>query len=247
VNKNMEKMYAERKANIAVFRGCRYNCVYCAFKKMLKLSKCQKCRDFEPHSHMGVLQRKPPKTKKGEFLTVGLSSDISFMDVNEFCEVLDYCSKWGDRTFLIQSKNPAYFLQFAHRITSNVIIGTTVESNRLITDQSWGTTTCFYDRGDGGFEPISQGPSAALRYEAMRLYAGRKSITIEPIIDFDADVMEKYVRDIKPEILWIGFNSRPKKNVLPEPDLYKLDTFVGRLKKEGIDVKLKLIREPYVR
>lgn len=240
----MEKMYAERKGNIAVFRGCGFNCCYCAFQRMLKLSKCQECRDFKPHSHMEGLQRTPPKTKQGEFLTVGLSSDISFMDVNDFCDVLDYCSKWGDRTFMIQSKNPGYFLQFAHRITSNVIIGTTIESNRLITDKAWGTTTCIYDRGDHGYEPISQAPSSNRRYEAMKLYNGRKTVTIEPILDFDIDVMEKYIKDIKPEIVWIGYDSRPEKNRLPEPTLYKLDMFVGRLQDSGINVKLKLNREP---
>jgi hypothetical protein len=192
---------------------------------------------------MEVLQRTPTKTRHGEFLTMGLSSDISFMDVNDFCDVLDYCSKWGDRTFLIQSKNPGYFLQFAHRITSNVIIGTTIESNRLITDRAWGTTTCFYDRGDNSYKLISQAPSSDLRYEAMRLYNGRKAITIEPILDFDIDVMEKYIRDIKPEIVWIGYDSRPENNRLPEPTLYKLDMFVGRLRDSGINVKLKLIRE----
>lgn len=240
----MEKMYAERKGNVAVFRGCGFNCCYCAFQRMLKLSKCQECRDFKPHSHMEVLQRTPPKTSPGEFLTVGLSSDISFMDVNEFCDVLDYCSKWGDRTFLIQSKNPGYFLQFAHRITSNVIIGTTIESNRLITDRVLGTTT-FYDRGDHGYvEPISQAPSSSLRYEAMKAYSGRKAVTVEPILNFDIDVMEKYIRDIKPEIVWIGNDSHPKKNRLPEPSLYKLYMFVMRLQDSGINVRLKLIREP---
>ncbi len=237
-------MYKERKANIAAFRGCGFNCVYCAFSKMLKLSSCPMCKSFKPHSHMEVLGRIPPKTSEGEFLTIGLSSDISFMDVNNFCDVLDYCSKYGDRTFLIQSKNPGYFLQFAHRITSNVIIGTTIESNRLITDRSWETTTCFYDRGDNGYEPISQAPSFSLRDEAMKLYNGRKAVTIEPILDFDIDAMEKCIKEIKPEIVWIGYDSHPEKNNLIEPSLYKVDQFVKRLKDAEINVKLKLIRNP---
>lgn len=78
----------------------------------------------------------------------------------------------------------------------------------------------------------------------MRSLSGRKAVTIEPILDFDMDVMEKYIKDIKPEIVWIGYDSHPEKNRLPEPTLYKLDTFVGRLKESGINVRLKLIREP---
>ncbi len=240
----MGRMYAERKGNIAVFRGCGFNCCYCAFRRMLKLSNCQKCRNFEPHSHMEVLERKPPKTKKGQFLTVGLSSDISFMDDDEFCKVLDYCSKWGDRTFLIQSKNPGYFLGLEHLIPSNVIIGTTIETNRLVTSKSLETNTCFYSDESHYLRPISKAPSSYVRYEAMRSLDCRKSVTIEPILDFDVDIMEKYIKDIKPEIVWIGYNSHPEKNGLPEPTLYKLDKFVGRLKKSGINVRLKLIREP---
>ncbi len=239
----MGRMYAERKGNIAVFRGCAFNCCYCAFRRMLKLSNCQKCRDFEPHSHMEVLEKKPPKTKKGQFLTVALSSDISFMDDDEFCKVLDYCSKWGDRTFLIQSKNPGYFLGLEDRIPSNVIIGTTIETNRLVTS-NLAKNTCFYNDGSHYFIPVSKAPASNIRYEVMLSLDCRKSVTIEPILDFDVDIMEKYIKDIKPEIVCIGYNSHPEKNEMPEPTLYKVDKFVGILKKSGINVRLKLIREP---
>jgi len=206
------------------------------------------CRGFKPHSHMEVLRRTPPRTKEGEFLTIGLSGDISYMDVNDFYGVLDYCSKWGDRTFLIQSKNPGYFLQFAHRITPNIIIGTTIETNRLITDISYGTTTCFYDRGDRdhGFDYISQAPSSKLRYEAMILYNGRKAVTIEPILDFDTAVMSSWIiNKIKPELVWIGYDSLHKRNRLPEPLLAKTQEFIKRLDDAGVSVHQKLIRKAW--
>lgn len=222
-------MYKERKANIAAFRGCDFNCVYCAFSKMLKLSNCPMCKSFKPHSHMEVLGKTPPKTKEGEFLTIGLSSDISFMDVTNFYDVLDYCSKWGDRTFLIQSKNPEWFLQFYHRITSNVIIGTTIESNRF--------------KGIN-YKDLSKGPNSYYRYCAMVKLNCRKAVTIEPILDFNG-VFEKWIQDIKPEIVWIGYDSRPNRNHLPEPTLQKTQELIKCLEDSGISVHQKLIRKAW--
>lgn len=236
----MEKMYAERKGNIAAFRGCRYNCYYCAFQKMLKLSKCQKCRDFEPHSHLEVLQRTPPKTKQGEFLTIGLSGDVSFMYWREMLGVFEFCNKWPDRTFLIQTKNPGIFLLHDGNIPKNLIVGTTIESNRLVSAGN----SCYFERYDHGFEPISQAPSAKQRYEGMLSFDGRKAIIIEPVMGFDIDVLASWVYTINPEIVWVGYDSHPKKNMLTEPSLYKVDSFVGRLRDKGINVRLKFIREP---
>jgi DNA repair photolyase len=37
-------MYPERKGNIAWYRGCAHDCVYCGFKNTLRFQKCTKCQ-----------------------------------------------------------------------------------------------------------------------------------------------------------------------------------------------------------
>jgi len=231
-----KKMYKERKANIAAFRGCDFNCVYCAFRKTLSRLNCTSCVHFKPHAHLETLSHKPPKTKDGEFVTIGLTGDISFMNPTEFKKVIDYCHEWCNVTFLIQSKNPIYFLQFMKDIPDNVIIGTTIESNL---SQWW------YK----GFEPIhyskiSKAPITLDRYKAMLKISCRRAITIEPILVFDWQ-FSNWIKNITPELLWIGYDSKPEHNHLPEPPLAKTQEFIKRLEDADISVHQKLIRKAW--
>ena len=230
-----QRMYKERKANIAVFRGCGFNCTYCAFRNTLSRLNCTSCVHFKPHSHLEVLRKTAPQTRKGEFVTIGLTGDISFMDGEDFNQVLEYCYNHPFTTFLIQSKNPAYFLRWKYVIPENVILGTTLESNL---GQWWGYK---------GFEPIhystiSKAPPPINRFEAMLKLDCRKAITIEPIIDFDADTFPSWITSIQPEIVWVGYDSHPEKNRLHEPPLSKTQEFIKHLEDAGISVHRKLMR-----
>lgn len=231
-----QKMYKERKANIAVFRGCDFNCVYCAFRKTLSRLNCTSCVNFKPHTHLETLSHRPPKTRDGEFVTIGLTGDISFMDPTEFKKVIDYCHEWCNVTFLIQSKNPVYFLQFVKDIPDNVIIGTTIESNL----GQWynGTKPIHYSN-------ISKAPKPIDRFETVLKLSCRKAITIEPALDFDVDTFLSWVITTQPEIVWIGYDSHPEKNRLPEPLLAKTQEFIKRLEDDGISVHQKLIRRAW--
>lgn len=226
----IKKMYSERRENVSVFRGCGYSCSYCAFRTSLRRSPCEKCRTFEPHAHMEVLDRTPPKTRAGEFLTIGLTGDISFMDMADFWEVIEYCRKWRDRTFLIQSKKPWYFLQFLEhimplRIPDNVIIGTTIETNR---------TT----------DTISKASEPVLRGYALNLLNHRTEVTIEPIMDFDLQNMLDWMQALAPEFIYIGYNSNPNIR-LPEPSLSKTIELTEGLRDLGIEVREKLMRKAW--
>jgi DNA repair photolyase len=226
------KMYSERKGNITVFRGCGFSCSYCAFRASLRRSPCEKCRTFEPHAHMEVLKNIPPKTKEGEFISVGFTGDISFMPMTDFWEVIEYCRKWKDRTFLIQSKNPHYFLKYLNFasplcIPDNVIIGTTIETNQ---------TT----------DTISKAPEPALRGHAMKLLERcKKEVTIEPIMDFDLNNMVEWMQAIEPEFVYIGYDSHPERNKLPEPMWSKTQLLIDDLRAAGIEVREKLMREAW--
>jgi DNA repair photolyase len=242
---NDTKMYSERKGNIAVFRGCDFSCIYCAFKNSLKRNSCERCRVFEPHTHMEVLEKIPPKTKEGEFLTVGLTSDISFMNMVDFWKVIEYCRKWKDRTFLIQSKNPAYFLRFQEnilplRIPHNVVIGTTIETNR---DQVWDARTTPRIMSVQ-YSDISKAPPPVQRYEAMLKITSKIAITIEPILDMDMYNLVNWIKILAPSFVYIGYNSNLKQH-LPEPQLEKTVELVRTLRDAGIEVREKLMRKAW--
>lgn len=248
------KMYPQRVKNIPVMRYCGFGCVYCAFQKFQKISSCQKCRAGENHSHLEVLQRTPPKTKDGEFLTVGLSGDVSFMPLDDFAQVLNYCWIWSDRTFLIQSKTPAYFVQAIEELTDkcwkgslipdNVILGATMETNRgyiVVNPRHPKEIRCNY-------QDFSHATFPQKRYEAMLKLTCNKEVTIEPIMDFDLEVMAKWIKDIAPEFVYIGYcndGKQGKRLKLPEPPLAKTLELIARLREAGIDVREKTIRKSW--
>ena len=234
------KMYSQRVKNIPVMRYCGFNCVYCAFQKFQKISKCLDCRENNIHSHLEVLQRTPPKTKEGEFITVGLSGDVSFMHISDFIQVVGYCRKWSDRTFLIQSKDPSYFVAFEENgftFPDNVILGTTIETNRIYLSYPDCTINRYFE--------ISKAPLTYRRWLAMLELTCRKAVTIEPILDFGLDVMVKWIKDIAPEFVYIGFcndGKQGKRLKLPEPSLDKTLGLINALEIAGIDVRRKTLR-----
>lgn len=245
------KMYFERpkNGNIPVMRYCAFACIYCNFRRFLKLSPCEQCRKNENHSHLEVLLRTPPKTAPGQFLTVGLSGDISFMPVEEFYQVIEYCRKWKDRTFLIQSKNPAYFLRFQEhimplRIPDNVILGTTIESNLSAMQSSEPSHKVV------AYNEISQAPYPCDRIEAMKKTTCRKAITIEPILRFNLGEFVLQIEQIAPELefVYIGYaNDRHegKKLKLPEPPLEKTMQLIEGLRNARIEVREKTLRKAW--
>ena len=217
------KMYAERKANISAFRGCLFGCTYCAFNGTLSRQSCELCRKYTPHAHLEVLDKRPPTTKEGEFLTMSLNGDVAFASENELVKMMLYCNTWDDRTFVMQSKNPRIFEPLADFIKPNMIIGTTIESD--------------IDHN------ISKAPSPIKRYASMRLLDCRKMVTIEPILTFNLDKLWSWIQLINPEIVYIGYDS--KNNELPEPTLDETNELIAVLREHGFNVKEKLIRKAW--
>lgn len=237
------RMYSQRASNISVFRGCSFNCVYCSFKRLIQMNKkCPDCAIFKPHSHIEVLKRTAPSTKAGNFVTLGLSSDISFMDGSEFYQVLEYCHNHPFTTFLIQSKNPEYFLRWQYVIPRNVILGTTIETvnTAFFRDPRIGDIkgNCVY------YSEISRAPHPVERYEAMLKLNCRKAITVEPILAGDLKALARWIININPEFCYLGYNSNLKIK-LPEPPLAKTLELIERLRGSGFDVREKLIRKAF--
>lgn len=221
------KMYKERVANIAAFRGCDHNCIYCAFRGALRWIPCEKCRSFKPHEHLECFDRSPPKMVNGDFITIGLCGDVAFASDEWFNRAIEYCKKWSDRTFFIQSKNPKRFLPFD--FPSNVILGTTVESN------------IYHPK-------ISNAPKPIERLKTMWRLTDRCDnriiITVEPILKFDEGGFVDWIHRIGPWRIYVGYNSRTNIR-LPEPTLEDTFQLIERFAMYCFDVKVKLVRKAW--
>jgi len=221
-------MYRESIEPWNPFVGCGYDCVYCesSFKRQMKRRKrqCLDCYSFKPHFHAERLSRSLPRTEGDNFIFCCDMGDVAFCKPEWMRRILVRIKQLPDRTFLIQSKNPSVFSKF--RFPGNVLLGTTLETNR-----------------DDLYVGISKAPLPSWRFEAMlRLQHSRKIVTIEPVLDFDVEIMERWVRDIRPETCYVGYDS--KKNYLPEPEIHKVEVLMKKLK-ETTSVRAKTIRKAW--
>lgn len=203
------------------FKGCEFDCIYCdkSFKLQAKRQKhnCMDCYNYKPHYHPEKLKKIP----KAELVFACGNGDISFADRDETISILQAMQLKPKKTFLLQSKNPRCLIDY--RIPSNVIVGTTIETNR---------TT----RG------ISKAPIPERRYNHICELNCRKAVTIEPILDFDFDLLRNWIWNINPEIVWIGYCNHSNGLNLVEPELSKTQKLIKELK-TFTDVRLKTIRD----
>lgn len=217
----MTRMYAHTQTwNIYV--GCGFDCTYCkpSFQAQLKRwgkGNCRKCYDYVPHLHLERLDRMP----KADLVFVGGFGDPAFLSRARKIAVLGELAKREEQLFLWQSKDPGAFRDI--EFPPNVIFGTTIETNR-------DTTLRF-----------SKAPRTADRYIDLFSHGHtRKSVTIEPIMDFDEDDLLHWIKNIAPEIVWVGFDSRNCK--LPEPCLSKTHRFLKAMRDQELNVIEKVIR-----
>jgi len=216
-------MYIASVHQFNPFKGCDFGCTYCvaSFQKQAKRQKhrCRKCYEYVPHEHPERLNERLPKTRGDEFISVVLSGDIAFASYEYREKILDRIRAESRKPFLIQSKNPAVFLE--HRFPENVILGTTIETNR-----------------DDIAAKYSKAPAPSMRKEAMcKLNHPRKMITIEPILKFDLEQLVSWVLEINPEMVWVGYNS--KQRCEDNPTISDFKALITRLRLHDIKVKVK--------
>jgi hypothetical protein len=212
------------------FKGCRFDCTYCepTFKRQAKRQEhiCQKCHRYEPHCHPDRLKKIP----SSRIVFVCGNADISFCPPEFTRQIIDRIRKHNERcsnkTFYFQSKQPAYFEPFLSQFPPNVILLTTLETNR-----------------DAGYRKVSQAPPPTERYRQFKnLNYPRKVVTIEPVMDFDDEIFPQWIVDLRPEYVWLGLNSKSKQVALPEPSPEKLQKLVEVVSRAGIPIRGKTLR-----
>ncbi len=199
--------------------GCTHGCPYCWARTLTQ----RWGRNFEPQFREHFLKDKMPDD--GSWIFVGSMGDL-------FCEgmkdawilgVLTYIRDCeADNKFLLQTKNPARYLQWApllEEIKDKVILGTTIETNR---DLPW------------------QAPPTLTRYECLRMMKNdgfKTFLSLEPLADFDEMDLQQWILYIDPEAVEMGRENYTKHTV-PAPD-EKIVRLCERLVDNDIEYVLK--------
>jgi len=226
-NSNMYKLSV---AQWNPFAGCEHKCIYCAnsFQRQIKRwakKNCPLCYNFEPHEHDKRFKQALPNTKYMQFIFTCSSGDITSCETAYLKKIINKIKKEKTKTFLIQSKDPCTF----NKVTfpKNVILGTTLETNR-----------------DKLYQGISEAPKPSQRYkDFLKVEHDLKMVTIEPVLDFDTDVMISWIENINPCMVWLGYDSGT--NRLQEPKLEKVKNLYWELGRRGFVVIMKTIRKAW--
>lgn len=212
LKKQVGNMYEFVTHMYGPIRGkCKHDCSYCYMKKWGEL----------PPLHV---DERDMRTKLGEgnFIFVCHTVDLFADDVPaEWIErVLERLRAYPKNRYLLQSKNPARFLEFIGKYPPDVLFGTTIETNRTIYVES--KAPPYIERAKALGELHNKG------FETM--------VTIEPIFDFDLEELVELIIIAQPE--WINIGADSKGHDLPEPPKEKVRDLVETLQ-EKTDVQLK--------
>ncbi|MEB3816914.1 MAG: phage Gp37/Gp68 family protein [Desulfurococcales archaeon] len=197
--------------------GCLHDCVYCWARRLAltKLKHAQRYRDgFKPRFNPEEFKRR----FKGGVVFVSDMGDLwgDWVPDAWIRRVLNYIRRFPNTWFLFLTKNPQRYHDFLDEIPPNAILGATIETNR---------STYFQE---GSKPRISSAPLPVRRYIAMRdLDWPLKFISIEPILDFDLDTFTRWIEEINPFMVYVGYDNYG--NRLPEPPLSKTLEFIRRL------------------
>lgn len=220
LNKSKGNMYSWVTHTHAHLGGeCPHKCSYCYVNNP---------RFGRPKKFQGPIRLLEDefKVKYGYGRTIFMENcnDLFAEDVPDswIKRVIDHAREWPGNIYVWQTKNPLRYLSVGRLIPLNSILGCTIETNRDIPKKT------------------SKAPQPRSRVIPM-VHAGahgnRIFITIEPVMDFDVDILADWIARIRPEFVNIGADS--KRHDLPEPSREKVIALIECLQKYGIDIREK--------
>jgi len=233
--KKKNKMYKDAKT-WNPFRGCTFDCSYCDFTFKLQAKRrkpnpetgkgCQECYDYTPHVHEDRIHGLPSTP----IIFVCGNGDFSQCPADFAKKIVErvqlHAKQNTGKTYFFQSKAPKVFEKYLGMFGPEVILLTTLETNR-----------------DAGYDKVSKAPKPSKRYaDFAALNWPRKIVTIEPVMDFDLDEFHEMIVELGPEAVYLGFNSKPKNVQLPEPSEEKMVDFMEMLTNSGIEIRPKDLR-----
>ena len=198
--------------------ACPHACSYCFVRAMAERFPAMKKR----HTGPVRLIEDEFKVNYGTDKTIFIEhmNDLFAADVpQEFInKIINHCLWWPHNTYVFQTKNPARYSDNLGIISLDSILGVTIETNRFMPG-------------------ISTAPVTFDRMIAIEKLNARKFVTIEPVLDFDVDVLASWIDRIKPEFLNLGADSKNRN--LPEPTVEKIMALVDKLHEYGIELREK--------
>jgi len=228
---------------------CPHECIYCY---------TQKNRFGVPKRYQGVprlieeeLNINYYKYGKGKSIFIEHMNDLfaDGIDTEWIRQILQHCNKYPDNQYVFQTKDPTMALswfQDTDLFPDNFMIGTTIETNR---DMSFETTQDKWSRLSKAPEPEKRCDIKYFAVDKTKLQHAddgkfiRSSktpkifVTLEPLCDFDVDILVGWLKDIKPTFINIGADS--KKCGLPEPSAEKVVEFIAKLREAKISIRKK--------
>lgn len=190
---------------------CSHDCSYCYMKKWGE----------QPPLHIDEKDLETP-LGNGRFIFICHTCDLFAKDVPDIWirQVLNRTCRYNNK-YLFQSKNPKRFVEFIDSFPKDVLLGTTIETNRDIVESN---APNVYDRA----EWLGKLSSWQKGFDTM--------VTIEPIFDFDLDELVSLITTTNPE--WVNIGADSKRHDLPEPPKDKVEKLIEALQKHTT-VKLK--------
>jgi len=207
--------------------GCLYQCKYC-WARALATTKLKNShryiKGFKPMLNEVEFRK---KFKEGDFVFVSDMGDLfgSFIPSDWIRKVLDHIRHFPEALFLFLTKNPLRYEDFLLEMPENAILGATIETN---SDQRLEK------------QKISGAPIVTERYLAMKkLEWDKKFISIEPILEFDLETFSKWIRDIFPFLVYVGYDNY--NHNLAEPLMSKTMNLIDSINNDILVIK-KTIR-----
>jgi len=199
---------------------CQHKCKYCYVNNL---------KDRFPNikeRYSGEIRLLDNELKKNE----GKNKTIFVQDMGDLfawnipkkfiIKILNHLREYPDNTYLFQTKNPKRFIEFKDYYPINSLFGTTIETTK-----------------QEELDKISKAPTIKERIEAMsKLQGNGIFLTLEPILNFDLEEFVTIIKEIKPE--WVNIGADSKGHNLPEPSWDKVQELIKELK-QFTEVKIK--------
>jgi DNA repair photolyase len=186
--------------------ACPHNCAYCYMKRWGKQTPAH-LDERELRTNIGGCGH-------GYFIFAGSSCDIFASDIPDewIKKVFQFIRRYPFAQFLLQSKNPARMLDSLAPADTNIVLCTTLETNRVY--------------------KLFMGNTPSIKERADVFLKMRKSlplfVTIEPIMDFDLDEFTELIRMLP--VVQVNIGADSGNNHLPEPPKEKILEFISELK-----------------
>lgn len=210
LNKQKGNMYGFVTHTWNAIKGvCPHQCSYCYMSRWWLRMKAPRIDESEFKTNLGT----------DNTIFVGSSIDMWADEIPvEWQEnVIKYCKQF-DNTYLFQTKATEQFQNEEIEFPDKTILCTTIESNRWYVKCMGNTIT----------------PNHRHTVFANTIGKFKKMVTIEPVMNFDLNILLEWMIEINPIQINIGADSGG--NHLPEPSKEKLIEFIQELKTAGLQV-----------